>query len=238
MTSPCGKSYIGQSNNLENRYRQWKNNNTVYTTQNSKIDKARKEYSDLDAWKYDVLERCEIDKLNEREEYWINHFQTFSEGYNDTKGGTGTKGWQPTEEQVKNLMACQERAREDGCYEEWYNSERLKEMTSNRFKGRTWSDEQKKQISDTLKGRKVPHETVEKQRQTMIEKFKSGYVNKGQIEAVSKTVCQYGLDGKLIKVHKSCKAAAEYVGRKDSKLIRQVCHGNRKQAYGYIWKFQ
>ena len=47
-----------------------------------------------------LIEKCPREKLNEREIYWISHYDTFlGDGYNLTLGGAGTsKFWLPFEE--------------------------------------------------------------------------------------------------------------------------------------------
>ena len=89
-TSPSGKSYIGQSVNLENRKQDFITNK-LYTTKNKRsltvIDKARKKYPDFEQWYYEILEFCEPNELNYREQYYIKLFDTFKNGYNETSGG-------------------------------------------------------------------------------------------------------------------------------------------------------
>jgi group I intron endonuclease len=49
-------------------------------------------------------------------------------------------------------------------------------------------------------------------------------------------VNQYSLNGEYIKTFNSIKEAAEQTNSKYQSIIR-VCRGNRKTAYGYIWKY-
>lgn len=62
--------------------------------------------------------------------------------------------------------------------------------------------------------------------------------NKGGIP-----VCQYSLDGKLIRIWKSARVVAKVISKKlecdievTSRMIREVCKGSRVQAYGYMWR--
>lgn len=51
------------------------------------------------------LERCSIDKLDEREIYYINLYNSYYEGYNNTKGGkSGAKPLKLTKEQQKSCV--------------------------------------------------------------------------------------------------------------------------------------
>lgn len=76
------KKYVGQTKRtLEQR---WKDH--IYKKKNL-IGKAIKKYG-ANNFKIKVLEKCDINKLNKRERYWIKYYNTFEEkGYNLTPGG-------------------------------------------------------------------------------------------------------------------------------------------------------
>lgn len=117
-TSPSDKSYIGQAIDLERRYNYFLNNpETIpYTSFDSAIDRARRKYPDFSTWKYEILEEiCTDNKseeqvknlLDEREVYYIKKYDTYSNGYNSTKGGKGTIG--KTGRTTKQISAIKER---------------------------------------------------------------------------------------------------------------------------------
>ena len=58
-------------------------------------------------------------------------------------------------------------------------------------------------------------------------------------EATRKEVSQYNVNGEYIASYESCADAALFVcGKKNGgNHIGAVCNGNRKTAYGYIWKY-
>ena len=93
-TSPSGKKYVGLSDNLGGRHKDFRcaSDNRTYAGTNSIIDKARKKYP-YDQWHYEVLEFCPINLLGEREKYWIAYYKTNNNqyGYNITAGGMGRK---------------------------------------------------------------------------------------------------------------------------------------------------
>lgn len=79
------KVYIGQSNNLERRYKEhfiWKLNNKQY------IDELIQDLG-KENFSFEIIEECELEVLDEREKYWIKYYNSFYEGYNKTKGGAG-----------------------------------------------------------------------------------------------------------------------------------------------------
>ena len=236
--SPSGKAYIGQAINLKKRAREFKRPNSIYTSKGSAIDNARAKYNDFSKWQYSVLEECDIEQLEEKEIYYIEKYNTYNKGYNSTKGGDGTKGIKLTEERKQKLLEGQNKARLEGKYDSWYNSKELKRQTSEQFKGRVWTDEQRQQISNSLKGRKHTEEEKSKVSEALKEKYANGYVNEGQIKAVSKPVLQYTLEGELVNEFCSLSNAANFMGKKDPKQIRKVCQGKKDSVYGYIWKFK
>ena len=81
------QKYIGQSINIERRWGQHKRG-TNYNTQY--IDKAIKKHG-VDNFDYIIIEEVPRNKLNEREKYWINFYNTFRDPnhYNLLIGGDG-----------------------------------------------------------------------------------------------------------------------------------------------------
>ncbi|MBQ2175564.1 MAG: HNH endonuclease [Alphaproteobacteria bacterium] len=57
-----------------------------------------------------------------------------------------------------------------------------------------------------------------------------------RVEKQSKKVAQYSLDGTLVAIYPSASEAARQTGFEQS-LISAYCRGERKTAYGYIWKY-
>lgn len=77
------KAYIGQSNDIERRFRE---HQTKDESSRIPIDVAIKKYG-IHAFTYEILEECPIEKLNEREQFWIKYYNTVKEGYNCSEGG-------------------------------------------------------------------------------------------------------------------------------------------------------
>lgn len=81
------KSYIGQSVNIAERYKQHIRRglgadpitrNKLYPAMNS---------LGPENFTFSLLEECPREQLNDREKFWINYYQTYDFGYNDTNGG-------------------------------------------------------------------------------------------------------------------------------------------------------
>ena len=85
------KRYIGQTKQrLSKRiYQHWMQAKKGVDTP---LYHAIRKYSRED-FEIFTLEECDILLLDEREQYWIEHFNTLKEGYNCDKGGQGILGF-------------------------------------------------------------------------------------------------------------------------------------------------
>lgn len=86
-----GHSYIGQSVDIERRWRQHIN----FPKENSKypLYQAFVKYG-IENFSFEILELCQKEKLDSREIYFITKFNTYRDGYNQTCGGSGSKNCQ------------------------------------------------------------------------------------------------------------------------------------------------
>ena len=78
-----GKSYIGQSNDIERRF---KEHQSKGKSSRIPLDIAIQKYG-IYAFTYEILEECPLNKLDEREQYWIKYYDTVNNGYNCSYGG-------------------------------------------------------------------------------------------------------------------------------------------------------
>jgi DNA-binding XRE family transcriptional regulator/predicted GIY-YIG superfamily endonuclease len=76
-----GKVYIGLSNNIERRWKEHIRNKST-----SLIHQNIIKYG-IENFKFEVLEECDEDMLETREEYWIEHYQSAVNGYNIPPSG-------------------------------------------------------------------------------------------------------------------------------------------------------
>jgi group I intron endonuclease len=86
-----GKSYIGQSTNI---HRRWQaeiadSNNINCHSYDYPLMRAFRKYG-IDNFKFEIIEECRSEELNQKETYWIDYFDTFFHGYNQTLGGDTT----------------------------------------------------------------------------------------------------------------------------------------------------
>lgn len=82
-----GKSYIGQSANIERR---WKDHKTHYKINDEPLYNEMKLYG-IENFELSVIEECDEENLLDREIFWIDYYNSYNEGYNRTLGGLGLK---------------------------------------------------------------------------------------------------------------------------------------------------
>ena len=112
-----GHSYIGQTINPKSRYQ----DHVGRVKKNTGLDTAIAKYG-AENFSYEVLYETPAlpcyqvkELLNEKEIYYINKFDTYNNGYNQTLGGKGTVG-----------MPCSEKSKE---FRKWYNAHRNELLT-------------------------------------------------------------------------------------------------------------
>lgn len=99
-----GKIYIGQSVDV---YRRLKKHIWEIKSNNNILYKALKKYG-VENFTYELIEECEINKLDEKEKYYIKKYNSYinaenSNGYNMNIGGGVNRGWNPSDENRENF---------------------------------------------------------------------------------------------------------------------------------------
>lgn len=96
------KMYIGQSHNILWR---WTSHRSVLRSgrcPNRHLQFAWNKYGE-NAFDFSILELCDIEDLDAREEYWIKHLDTVNCGYNIRSGGSSSRGWKMSDEGRKHI---------------------------------------------------------------------------------------------------------------------------------------
>lgn len=142
------KIYIGQTvRTLDERMAEhYRHNVTV-------IDIALNKYG-KDAFKIDIIDRADsIEELNEKEIYWIKHFDCMvPKGYNQCYGGENTMGYKHKELSKKKMS--------DSKKNMYFGND-------NPFYGKTHSEEQKQKWRDSRRGMKhLSNDQIEKLRKS------------------------------------------------------------------------
>lgn len=87
ITSPTGRIYIGQSIDIERRWKEHKYRSTNNTT---KLYESFKKYG-VEKHIFEIIEVCRKEDLNQRERYWQETLNAVSQGLNYILTETDTK---------------------------------------------------------------------------------------------------------------------------------------------------
>lgn len=82
-----GKTYIGRSVNILKRFSDHRYNFKSNAYPSYALYRAMKKYG-IENFKFEIIEKCDEDELDDREIYWIEQYHSFGDGgYNMTAGG-------------------------------------------------------------------------------------------------------------------------------------------------------
>ena len=85
------KKYIGQSINIEKRWKEHQYLLKMNKHHNYHLQNAWNKYKE-ESFIFNIIEECDKKVLNDKEKYWINSFDSYNSGYNLDKGGDGILG--------------------------------------------------------------------------------------------------------------------------------------------------
>lgn len=208
-----GKAYIGQSINIEQRWKTHIREGKNYHEggRGYAIHKAISKYG-VENFSFVVLEECKEEELNDREKYWISQYDSYYNGYNCTKGGDGA-----TDHFKKRVF----------CYN--LNGEYLEEFESVK-EAAEFLGINPMCISNCCSG---------KQRASHGFQFSHKKKTMGktiQTLGSAKRVGQYTKDGELVAEYPSASDAARAMNL-TKHSIADCCRGRQKTSAGYIWKY-
>lgn len=83
--------YIGASKHIEQRYKEHLRDAEGEAQKNKTLYRAFYKYG-IENFTFSVIEECKPKERFEREKYWIEYYNTYKDGYNETKGGEGLEG--------------------------------------------------------------------------------------------------------------------------------------------------
>lgn len=150
------KKYVGQTQFFYERMSVYKRKGATPFLQN-----AINKYG-IDNFDITILEKCPLDKLDEREQYWINFYSSYKreDGYNICRYASTTRGYKHTEETKNKIKETRskrvyiKRTKElNGMYGKHHTEEYKKFMSENTKK--LWKNpEYRKMQSDRMSGEK------------------------------------------------------------------------------------
>lgn len=205
--------YIGQTIEEEKRFK-FHIYDAINKKSNTHFHRALRKYG-LDNWVYCVLEDNVLrENLNMKEQEWIEYYDSFHSGYNETVGG----GQTIFSTEAKEKMANSHKGKTPWNKGKHHTKEtrvKISNICKEYFKDKTpWN-----------KG--IPH--------TKETRFKISESCKGKPCGHPRPVNKYDLNGNYIQTYKSVKEAIKQNYKCSN--ICAVCRGKRKQAGGFIWKY-
>jgi group I intron endonuclease len=230
-----GKFYVGQDSK----------NDPDYLGSGVLIKKAIEKYG-RENFKKEVLEQCITkEKLDERETYWIDVFNStnLEIGYNILKIGNSSLGYKHVDETKKKMKESRRGRKLSESHKKNISkssigrkvSEITRQKISKKLKGITRTEEHILKISQANKGKIRSEAHKNAIRLANIGRIKSDEELAKIIKAHSKMILQYDLDGKFIKEWES---AIEIKRKLNIGHVIICCKGKRKQSGGFIWKYK
>lgn len=201
--------YIGQtSRDIETRWREHISDAFGRDKKfNFAFHRAIKKYGE-DAFILEQIEECDNEHLDERERYWIKHYNSYKNGYNSDCGGRSNRG-RPIYQYAL-----------DGTFIRKFDT--LGEAI------------QSINVKNIMLSSKRPQITIAGYLWSRKKVDKLNYAGNPK----EKTVHQYSIDGKYIATYDSLTNAARAVcNRNTGTLIGSACRGERDVAYGFRWSF-
>lgn len=212
ITSPTGRLYVGKTKHLGRRINSYKYKIVKNIGwKNSMIMNSLQKYG-WNAHKFEIIEECKNEKLDEREIYWIRELDTYCfdnpRNMNMSTGGDGG---------AKKWMFDIERRKRQSIK---FKGER------NPFYGKTqneeWRKKKSKEVSEFNKKNNIniPQWGAEKGR-----------------DIVRRPVICYDSNGDFI-IEFSCAAQAERDMNLDHTSISMVCNRKRTHVGGFIFRYK
>lgn len=216
-----GKAYIGQSKDIKRRWLEHRKVKDGYDRHSYPLYFAIDKYG-IDNFEFEIIERCGVDELNNREIYWIDKCDTLVEGmggngYNLTKGGQLCNTHVGSMDQGKRV------------YQYKLTGEFVVEYRSQQAAARAVGLKSSVGITRAVKNRATAcgFQWRDFKTDKIHPYIKKSYRNK---------VYQYDLNGNFICMFDDIQTAADCVGASRS-LIELCCEENCKTGKGYMWKY-
>lgn len=226
-----GKRYIGQTYNFKYRWMRHRSYLKHNTEHNAHLQSAWNKYG-AENFKFEIIERCKLKQLDEREIYWINYYDSKNTGYNFADGGLGCKGYKHTDEEIAKMRMIQN---PEPILQIDLQGNILNEFVSTGEAGDYLGKTSVSGIKRCCDGNKY------KKAYGYIWIYKKDLDN-FKLEdhiAIHKSdthVSQYSMDNKFIKKWDSARLASKEINGNSSEILR-VCTGERVSYKGFIWKY-
>lgn len=231
-----GKMYIGLSKNIRRRFKTHKNKLERGCHFNQHLQNAYNKYG-KESFKFKVIEkRISVEKLGQKEKYYIDKFDTVKSGYNMKTGGY--EGWKFSEEVKKKISKSREGMKLSQQHKEsigaFFRGCTLKKEHRNKIskalKGRSFTKEHKNNISAAMSGRESSFYNKYKTKET---KLKASPVTKNEgVEIYNKYNNEKGYSyRKLADIYNIGKTTVERIVRGEHTTTKHLSTPEKQKSY-------
>ena len=156
------KIYVGSAVDIKSRWRKHKSDLLLNKHHSIKLQNSYNKYG-VDNFVYEIIEECEKERMIEREQYYIDLYDSFNKGYNcrpKAENNFGIKWSQETKIKLSKSNTGLKRSKEakknisNGCIGRILTKE-TKDKISEAHKGKKMSENVKIKISQKNKGKKL-----------------------------------------------------------------------------------
>jgi len=230
ITNPKGKVYIGQSIDIEKR---WYHYNKKDIKNQPLLNRSINKYG-IKNHKFEVIEECNIEQLNEREIYWTYYHSALHPSGLVLRVG-GRSGYLSEEMKLKIGKGNKGKVISDNTKQKIS----LSNMGNKNRLNTTHTNESKQKMSKSHIGKKDSEATKQKKSQSAKGRVKTveWRQNISNSHPTKKSVEQYSLEGAKINEYISINEASRQTGVRVGD-ISACCNNKQKTAFGYIWKFK
>lgn len=229
IESPSGKIYIGQSINIEKRWKYYKSPST--SDKQNKLFNSFRKYGHNNH-QFEIIEECSIELLNEKEIYWGRIFDCTNPDKGLNLRELGKQGIWTEEAKLKLSIAQKGKLR---------HTTESKSKISKALKGTKYTAEQKQKCSDNsgVKGKpniKGGSKKGWKRDPIQVEQMRLEKLGK-PLKKDMRNIEQFDLKNNLINSFKGPTDAQNQTGiRRDS--IGNVLKNKQHTAGGFKWKYK
>lgn len=222
------KIYIGKSTNMKIRKKTHETSFIRKQAVNVHLQRAVDKYG-VENFEFLILEEVTLDNINEKEQHWISHFNSFNEkyGYNKTMGGDG--GNLTIETKFKISQTSPNRK---VVYQFNSKGELIK-----KWNGVRDIERELKFLSSTI-SKACAINTNNNSAYGFYWSYNENLNNFSGIgqENNKLQIQQFSLEDKLIKTWSSISTAAKETNSSKSSIIR-CCKNKQKTCNNFIWKY-
>ena len=140
-------SYVGQSIDCNHRWNTHKNDLNNFRHKNLYLQRAWLKYGEQN-FKFEVIEKCNIEDLNTREQFWLDFGFAFNNLYNMAVTAENLSGYKQRKEHIDKRIFTR---RSNGNFK---HSEETKEKIRNKLVGKSISEETRAKMSASRKGKR------------------------------------------------------------------------------------